>query len=188
MRAESLVRLGLGLISGIAFGALLQQGRVSRHDVIVGQLQRRDATVARVMGTAIGVGSAGLHVLASSGQGHLQQKPLRLGGIVGGAVLFGTGLSLLGYCPGTTLAAIGEGRRDALAGALGMLAGAALFVRMFPSLKPFLEAGELGNWTIAGVTRTSPWAWVIALNSGLAIAVLADRRTHLRQGRPALAA
>ena len=44
-------------------------------------------------------------------------------------VLFGTGLALLGYCPGTTLTAIGEGRRDAMIGALGMLTGALLYVR-----------------------------------------------------------
>ena len=43
--------------------------------------------------------------------------------IIGGLV-FGAGWRLLGYCPGTLLGALGEGRLDALGGILGMLVGA----------------------------------------------------------------
>jgi hypothetical protein len=34
-----------------------------------------------------------------------------------------------------------------------MLAGAALFVRAFPTLKPFIEAGDRGKVTLAGQDR-----------------------------------
>ena len=128
MRIESTGKLLLGLGTGVAFGTFLQKGRAAKYDVIVDQLLLRDATVAKIMGSAIAVGSVGVHVLQRTGHAKLDIKPLRLGGIVPGAVLFGAGLAVLGYCPGTTLAAIGEGRRDAIAGALGMLTGAALFV------------------------------------------------------------
>jgi uncharacterized protein len=178
MKTDSPVRSGFGLLSGLAFGALLQRGRVSRYDVIVGQLQRRDWTVAKVMGTAIAVGATGLHALESEGRGELEPKPLQLGGLIGGGMLFGAGLALLGYCPGTTLAAIGEGRRDAVAGAIGMLAGAALFVRLFPAIKPLVTAGDYGKPRLSESTKTPAWLWVGALNSGLALALLAEARPH----------
>jgi hypothetical protein len=50
-------------------------------------------------------------------------KTLRLGALVG---LVGAGMALIGYCPGTGIAAFGDGSRHAWAGVLGMLAGAAL--------------------------------------------------------------
>lgn len=159
----------LGLGSGVAFGALLQKGRVAKYEVILDQLLLRDATVAKVMGTAMAVGAVGVHALVQSGRATYDIKPLRVVSILGGAVLFGSGMAVSGYCPGTTIAAVGEGRRDAIAGLLGMLVGAALFVRVYPKLKPALEAGDRGKVTLPKATRTSPWPWV----AGLAMAVLA---------------
>ncbi len=58
-----------------------------------------------------------------------------------------------------------------------MLAGAALFVRAYPTIKPALEAGDRGKITIPKPTRTSPWPWIggMAAMLGLA-AVLGARR------------
>lgn len=176
MRVEAPGQLLLGLGTGVAFGALLQKGQAGKYDVIVEQLLLRDGTVARIMGTAVAVGAAGIHALEQSGRAQLKIKPLRLGGVAGGAVLFGTGLAVLGYCPGTTLAAIGEGRRDAIAGALGMLAGAGLFVRLYPAIKPALEAGDLGKVTLPRATRSSPWAWIGTLAAAVALSRAARGR------------
>ena len=177
MRVEPRGTLLLGLGTGVAFGALLQKGRVGKYEVIVDQLLLRDHTVAKVMGTAMVVGAVGVQVLVQTGHAALDIKPLRVGSILGGAVMFGSGLALIGYCPGTSLAAVGEGRRDAIAGVLGMLAGAALFVRAYPKIKPALEAGDRGKITIPKATRTSPWPWIggMAAMLGLA-AVLGARR------------
>lgn len=169
MRVEPPSRLLLGLGTGVAFGALLQKGRVAKYEVIVDQLLLRDGTVAKVMGTAMAVGAVGVHALVQSGRATYDIKPLRLGAILGGAVMFGSGLAVSGYCPGTTIAGVGEGRRDAVAGLLGMLTGAAIFVRAYPKIKPALEAGDRGKVTLPKATRTSPWPWV----AGLATAVLA---------------
>lgn len=175
MRVEPPARLALGLGSGVVFGALLQKGRVAKHEVIVDQLLLRDATVAKVMGTAIVIGAAGVHALVATGHAALDIKPLRWPATLGGAVLFGTGLALIGYCPGTSLAAVGEGRRDAVAGVIGMLAGAALFVRLAPVMKPALEAGDRGKVTLPRATRTSPWPWVAGLAVAFSFAVVAGR-------------
>jgi uncharacterized membrane protein YedE/YeeE len=173
MRVDSAGKLLLGLATGVVFGGLLQRGRASRYDVIMKQLLLRDGTVAKIMGTAVAVGAVGVHALVRAGKAKLDIKPLQLGGIVGGGVAFGTGLAVLGYCPGTSLAAIGEGRRDAIAGALGMLTGAAIFVRAYPALKPMIEAGDHGKVTLARPGR-SPWPWGTAIGSTVALASLSD--------------
>jgi uncharacterized protein len=175
MRVDPPAKLALGLGTGVAFGTLLQKGGVSRYGVIMDQLLLRDATVAKVMGTAMVVGAAGVYALAQQGRVALDVKPLRPAALVGGAVLFGTGLALIGYCPGTSLAAIGEGRRDAIAGALGMLAGAALFVRAYPRMKPALEAGDRGKITLPRATQTSPWPWIGGIGLALVSSLLVGR-------------
>lgn len=163
MRVDPLGRLLLGLGSGVAFGALLEKGGVARHDAIVRQLRFRDGRVATVMGTAAAVGALGVHALARAGATELSVKPLQPVAIVGGGVLFGAGVALLGYCPGTSLAAAGAGRRDALAGVLGMLAGAIAFTQLYPHLKARLEAGNQGKVTLPDVTRTPRWPWLTGL-------------------------
>jgi uncharacterized protein len=148
MRIDSAGKLLLGLATGVVFGGLLQRSRVARSARIFEQLLLKDWTVVRVMGSAVVVGAVGVHSMVRAGKTKLDIKPLQLGGIVGGGLAFGTGLALVGYCPGTTLAALGEGKRDAIAGTLGMLAGAALFVRAYPKLKPAIEAGDFGKLSL----------------------------------------
>jgi uncharacterized membrane protein YedE/YeeE len=172
----------LGLATGVAFGILLQKGRVAKFPVIVGQFLLRDWTVAKIMGTAVVVGSAGVFALAAAGRADLHVKPLQLGGVLLGGLLFGVGMTVLGYCPGTTVAACGEGRRDAVAGVLGMFAGALAFVAAWPALQPVIKGlGDGGKVTLPDLTGTSPWVWVGALAAaGLVAAVLLYGR-----GKPA---
>lgn len=161
----------LGLATGLAFGALLQRGRVSRYDVILGQLLFRDGRVAKTMATAVAVGAVGIHALARKGMTTKEVKPMKVGGVTLGAVLFGAGLAVAGYCPGTSVAALGEGRRDALATVLGMLAGAGAFVAVYPKLVPVLDAGgDLGKRTLPAMTSTTAAPWVTALAASTTVA------------------
>lgn len=168
MKRESLARIVLGLATGAAFGFLLHKGRASRHESIAGQLSLQDSSVVKIMATASAVGALGTRALAEMGRTELKVQPLNLGGIALGGTLFGTGMAILGYCPGTSLAAIGEGHRDAVAGALGMLGGALLFVKFHPQLKRVMEKGAMGRRTLPEATSTSPWLWVAGTAATLA--------------------
>lgn len=167
MRHDTSGRLVLGLGSGVAFGALLQKGGVARYETILQQLQLRDGRVATVMGTAAAVGALGVYALQRAGHTRLTVKPFQPVALVGGAALFGTGMALLGYCPGTGLAAVGAGRRDAAAGVLGMLAGAVVFTHLYPRLKSRLEATDLGALTLPVATHTARAPWIVALLAAL---------------------
>lgn len=167
---ESPLRLFLGLATGIVFGILLQKGRAAKHSVIVGQLVLRDFTVLKIMLTAIAVGAIGFWTLVAAGATTVEVKPAEMGGVLLGALLFGCGLAVLGYCPGTTVAAAGEGRRDALAGLAGMIAGAFVFVQGFPALGDLQES--VANWgklTLPQATKLAPAAWIVMFFVGVAV-------------------
>ena len=175
-------KLLLGLATGVVFGFLLQKGRVAKFPVIVGQFLLRDWTVVKIMGTAVVVGAVGVFALVAAGHAGLHVKPLLLGGVLSGGVLFGVGLAVLGYCPGTTVAACGEGRRDAVAGLLGMFAGAFGFVAAWPALQPVINGlGDAGKVTLPDLTGTSPWLWVGGLAALGGVAALTFRRPAGRQ-------
>lgn len=151
-------RNALGLATGIAFGALLQRGRLADSRTIVGQLTGDDARVAKTMGTAVAVGALGHHWLHRRGLTTVDPKPMNPVGLVGGAVLFGAGMALSGYCPGTAAAAAGSGRREGVWAMAGMLAAATVFVATYPRLKKALEAGTLGRVALARGTAAGATA------------------------------
>jgi uncharacterized protein len=146
------MRNALGLATGIVFGALLQRGGLADSRTIVGQLTGDDARVAKTMGAAVAVGALGHRWLKRRGHTTLEPKPMNPVGLVGGAVLFGAGMALSGYCPGTAAAAAGSGRREGVWAMAGMLAAATAFVATYPRLKKLLEAGSLGRVTVVGGT------------------------------------
>lgn len=135
----------LGLATGLVFGALLHRGRLAESPTIVGQVEGRDWRVATTMGTAVVVGGLGAEWLRRQGKFAIDVKPMRSGGVLAGGALFGAGMALGGYCPGTALAGAGAGRRDARWALAGMLAGAGAFVQAYPKLKPLIDAGDLGK-------------------------------------------
>lgn len=174
MRREPLGRLLLGLATGTAFGALLQRGGASSYDAIVSQLLLRDHHVGQLMANAAASGAVGTEILRSMDATELSIQPLQVRSIVLGGIAFGTGMTILGYCPGTSIAAAGEGRRDAMWGVAGMLAGALVFVRVYPAMKSFMETPNLGKQRLPTATRTPAWGWVAAL-AGIVGAVAASR-------------
>lgn len=177
---ESPGRLALGLVAGMFFGLLLQKGRVAKFSVILGQLLLRDWTVAKIMASAIAVGSIGVYAAVHAGHSSLHVKPFLLGGVIGGGVLFGAGMAILGYCPGTSVAACGEGRRDAMAGVAGMCAGALLFVAAFRYLEPLISLGNFGSATLPDLTGSSPWAWIALINAFVLLSIFVTLRKKKR--------
>lgn len=176
MQIASSTSLATGLASGVAFGALLEKGGAARYEAVEGQLLLRDHRVARLMGSAIATGAIGMRILTRAGVTKPSIKPLHPRAQVAGAVLFGLGMTLLGYCPGTGLAAAGAGRRDASVGVLGMLAGAAAFTRLYPLVKARLESDDRGEVTLPGATHTPVWPWIAALAGAVAGSALRSRR------------
>ena len=123
-----------GALMGIVFGFALEKSRVFEPGMIVGQMQLRNWIMLKVFLAAVATGAVVLAFLHGFGFVKLQPKAaLYAADIVGGLIL-GAGIALAGACPGTTLAQIGVGYRDAIFTLLGGLAGAVAFTYAEPWL------------------------------------------------------
>jgi uncharacterized membrane protein YedE/YeeE len=168
---DSTPNLLLGLLTGFAFGFLLQKAAVTKFEVIVRQFLLRDFTMLRVMLTAIVVGGFGVYALVQLGLAELNVKPALLGAVAIGGAIFGAGMAVLGYCPGTGIAAMAEGSRHAAVGVLGMLFGAAAYSEAYGYLSAsVLTWADYGKATLPALLGVSPW--IVLVIVGLAAVTL----------------
>ncbi len=153
-----MTELLLGAATGLLFGFFLQKARVLRFEKQVGFLRLRDMTIIKFMFSAVVVGMAGVYLLKHFGVLSLGPKAVHLGGQIAGGLLFGIGWAVAGYCPGTSVGAVGEGRVHALAVVLGMVAGAAAYAEVHGFFKKtVLTWGSLGKVTLPELLHVSPW-------------------------------
>ena len=163
------VLMPLGI--GFCFGWLLQRAGLSRYDRIVNIFRLRDFAVMQFMLSALVVGALTLQVLAALGVAGPYPLPVTyVWGVLLGGVLFGVGMALSGFCPGTVAAGAGEGRLDYLIpGALGLYVGAVVYGWIYPWFMPRLVAlGNYGPLTLADALGVHPWlvtliAWELVL-------------------------
>ncbi|MFW5730870.1 MAG: DUF6691 family protein [Desulfonatronovibrionaceae bacterium] len=152
----------IGLITGILFGFLMQKARVVRYDKQLGALRLQDMTIIKFMLSAVMVSMVGIYALHDLGVVELSVKPTIIGANVVGGLLFGIGWGMLGYCPGTSLGALGEGRLDAVWGILGMLFGTGFFAEMYPALQNSVyQWGDLGKITLPEVLNMNHWILIV---------------------------
>jgi uncharacterized membrane protein YedE/YeeE len=149
-------QLVLGLVFGLIFGFLLQKGGVAKYHVLLGVLLLEDFTVVKVMLTAIIVGCIGIFSLQSLGLVKLHVKPTRYAANIIGGLIFGIGFALIGYCPGTGAAALGQGNWDAIAGIAGLMLGSYLFAEASGWLgKTLMKVGDRGKLMLPEVIGVS---------------------------------
>ncbi len=150
----------LGLITGIFFGVLLQKAHILRFEKVINALLLKDAAVIKFLLAAVLVGMVGIWIFADLGMISFAHKPMNVGGVLWGGVLFGIGLPFMGFCPGTSGAAVAEGRWHAIFALLGMLLGGGIFAALFPFFQSTVLAwkdfGTIGLPEAFGIS-----AWII---------------------------
>mgnify|MGYP000875169611 CR=1 FL=1 len=152
------------VLLGTLFGVLLHRGGVANFNVIVNQFRFRDFTVLKIMFTAIIVGGLGVLVLNSAGLANYHIKAANLLGIVLGASIFGVGMVVWGYCPGTGIAAAASGSVHGLVGLAGAMLGGTLYALSFPWVsKHVLPVAALGKVRLPDVTGVPAGIWFAAL-------------------------
>jgi uncharacterized protein len=114
----------IGLATGVVFGFALEKGRVFEPGVIVGQMQLRNFLMLKIFLAAVITGLVVLAVMNGMFGVKLSLKPLLFKADIVGGLILGAGIALAGACPGTTLAQIGAGYRDAIFILFGGIAGA----------------------------------------------------------------
>ncbi len=127
----------LAIILGILFGVALQRVGANNPQNIINMLRLKDLHLMKAIFFAIGFSSTLLFLLMAFGiidSGHLSVKSSYFGVIVGGSLL-GLGFAIAGYCPGTSITALADGRKDALFFIGGGLLGALLYTLVYGSIK-----------------------------------------------------
>ena len=173
-----MMELVLGLGTGFLFGFLLQKAQVLRFEKQVGFLRLIDMTIIKFMFSAILVGVVGMYLCKDLGIISFKLKATHIGAQVIGGLTFGIGWSLFGYCPGTSIGAIGEGRWHALWGVIGMIVGAAVYAEIYPLMqKTAVPLGNYGKITIPEVLQVNHWLIIfVFIAMGLFLFFLFEKR------------
>lgn len=180
-----MVTLLLGLVTGLAFGFALHRAGFTRCSLVQRGLWFRDFTMLKLMLTAIIVGMVGMQVLGAVAPelAHFKVKPLYLLGVIVGGLVFGAGISLAGYCPGTAIVGLGGGVGEGLVAVLGGLTGALAFIFAYPALKPVLiEPANLGRLTLPSLLGLPALPTALGFAALLAAVVWGLSRLEQRAG------
>ena len=167
-----------------SFGFVIQRVGATDPDKMARAHLMRESAIPKFMVLAVALSAAGLLGLQSAGVGRTMVLPTSLVATGLAAVIFGIGWGISGYCPGTTWAAAGEGRVDAIAALLGGLCGTALFAHLHEVLVPLLYAPtNLGPITLAAWMGSRPLA-VAVLCGGFGPAIWGIHKAWGRDGHP----
>ncbi|NUN09740.1 MAG: YeeE/YedE family protein [Ignavibacteriaceae bacterium] len=154
-----IINILFGLSVGFIFGYILTRTGVTKYPRVMGMLLLKDFKILKFMLTAVTSSMILFYLLGDLGVLKITLKNLDWGKFAGGLV-FGTGMGLLGYCPGTMAARVGEGKKEAILAMFGMSLGILIYAFMFPLIKPILLAGEV-NGDISILLGINRWLIII---------------------------
>jgi uncharacterized membrane protein YedE/YeeE len=160
--------LWLAIPIGIIFGYALFHAGFTDSRRIAWAFYFKDVGVPVVMFSAITTGMLGLWGLSLMGLIDISLVyllPTYLVPMIVGGLLFGVGMVIGGYCPGTAIAAIATGKIDAVVFIAGFLIGSLVFGDLFPVW------GDFYNSDYMGAFRLDQWLG-IGLGSMVLIVVL----------------
>lgn len=160
------------LILGFLFGIILSYANLNKYNVISGMAMLKDLTVAKAILTTIGVGAILLMIEIQLGWAVYHVKPFVLVGIGLGGLIFGTGMGILGYCPGTMAVSIGQGSLDAVVGLVGGLLGGLVFTLFFPHIHTLLGP-DFGKLSIASLVGDNGLFIILAVVIGALLVIAA---------------
>ncbi len=142
-----LVFLGIGF----AFGYALEISGFGNSPKLARQFYFQELTVLKVMFTAIIVAMVGIFTASAIGlldYNLLWVNPTYLWpGIVGGLIM-GVGFIVGGFCPGTSLVAVGTGKVDGVFFVLGVLFGIFSFGETVEYFNDFFYSSYMGRFTM----------------------------------------
>jgi uncharacterized membrane protein YedE/YeeE len=156
--------LGLvfAVVSGFAFGFVLERAGFGRAQKLVGQFYGYDMSVFKVMFTAVVTAMLVVVIAAAAGltdfklvADHATSETFLVPFAIGG-VLVGMGFVMSGYCPGTSYVAMASGKLDGALTVLGTVIGQLVWAELEwrPGFARFHGSTPLGNfylWELLGL-------------------------------------
>ena len=160
------------LVFGFIFGAIIQYANLNKFNVISGLARLEDFAVLKAIAIAVGLGIILLNIEVGMGLSTYHIKPFIVGGILLGGLIFGAGMAILGYCPGTLPISLGQGSLDALVGIIGGLFGGLVYTLILPSISSILGP-DLGAISINSLMGTNVLYYVVSVAIAALFAAIA---------------
>jgi len=158
---------------GTLFGFVLHRVGATNPHLIINMLRLKDFHLMRAILLGIGFASSLLFIGMATGMidpGHLSVKSSYWGVPIGGIIL-GIGWALAGYCPGTAVAALGEGRKDGAVFVLGGLAGAFAYMLVFAKVKNTFLMDKISGGKVTLAQTESSYDAIIHGVPGIVVAL-----------------
>lgn len=177
--------LVLGLVIGVVFGYILRRSRVATNGCIRGALALVDFHMLKLLLTAVGVTLILVFPLSTLGIVHFSIKTTYVVGVLLGGLIFGVGMAVAGFCPGTMLVALPGGNRSFWWAVAGGFVGSFAYALVYSPLKPLLITPlNYGKLTLPDWLGLNPVVAALVVGALLLIvAYLLDRLPGQRQAQ-----
>jgi uncharacterized protein len=177
------VNLWLAVPTGFVFGYALFHAGFTDSRRIAWAFYFKDVGVPVVMFSAIATGMLGLWGMSLIGVLDISQVyllPTFLIPMAVGGLIFGLGMVIGGYCPGTAAASLATGKIDALVFIVGFLLGSLVFGDLYPVWGDFYNSDYMGvfrldQWLGIGLGATILLIVLIAVGGTLAMRYVQHR-------------
>lgn len=160
----------LAIIFGIAFGFILQRTGALNYKNILNTLRLKDLMIAKFMFLSVGISAVGVFSLRSLGFISLDMINFNIVGTLLGGLIFGVGFAVSGYCPGTSIGAFAEGKKDAKYVILGGIAGILIFTLFQRQISAYLFKFDLGEMMLGDLISLN--SLVLAAIYGIVIGLI----------------
>ena len=160
------INLLFSVLIGILFGYSLQRSGFTDPRNIAETFYMKKVRVPIEMFTAIitaTIGFWGFALLGLIDTSQMYFLPSFLLPMIVAGLIFGIGMAVGGFCPGTSLASMVTGKIDALIFVVGVFLGSLLFGDFYPLWDKFYESDAHGVWRIDELFH---------INLGLAILIV----------------
>jgi len=175
--------LYMAVVIGFLLGFTLQRVGFTRATKIGRMFYLRDTDVPVAMFAAVATATLGLSGLALLGlvdTSRFYFLPTYLTPMAVGGLIFGGGVVIGGYCPGTSAAALVTGKIDALAYMVGLFAGTLLFGDLFPVWGEFYRSDYRGVFRLDQLFGVSLGVVVLAVTVLCVAGIYGVRRLQAR--------
>ena len=169
---------------GIAFGFILERAGFGKSTNIASVFYFKNLRVAQTMVSAIITASFLLVITVYFGVLDFNQIYIPTTYVwpylVGGA-LFGFGMIMAGWCPGTAVVGFATGKIDAAMFLLGLLVGMLIYFQQFEKIIDFANSGNLGKFTISKFIGGNIYtSLVITIFLGICLLIFMNKMKSIR--------
>ncbi len=168
------VNLFIGLFIGIAFGVILERAGLGTAKNIAPVFYLKKLIVPEVLESAIITVVTWVVIFSLFGWidfSHVYIPATYVWPYLAGGLLFGIGMVMGGYCPGTAVVAVASAKLDGVMFAFGMIAGMLTYFEIYNGIKIFANSGNLGRFTISDLVGGNMFSssYIITVIMGISI-------------------